>query len=487
MTPNLAETGWLTESTVNPKVLVAEYAVRGPVVAHAQDLQEKLNHGESALPFSKIISCNIGNPQSLGQKPITFFRQVIALCACPSLIDSSALPEDVKLRAREYLAAAGSSIGAYTETEGLALIRKQIAEFISARDGYPSDPKRIMLTAGATDGIKRAIQVLIRSCSDGILIPCPQYPLYSCQITLCGGQIVYYPLEEDRNWAVSGSALAAAWEAACAQGVTVRAITVINPGNPTGAVLSYEDIAGIIRFSAERKVVILADEVYQENVYTPGKVFVSFKKILCDLKAKEPELFDAVQLFSFHSTSKGLIGECGLRGGYMELVGFDAGAYAQVKKVGAASLSSNTIGQITCGLMVKPPRVGDPSYPVYMQEITGIFESLKRRAEKVYASLNKVPGYSCQRIEGSMYAFPRFNIPERAVAYAKELGTQPADEMYCIELLEATGIVCVPGSGFGQAEGTFHMRLTILPPEKDIDFVVDKIASFHAEFCKRWN
>ena len=169
----------------------------------------------------------------------------------------------------------------------------------------------------------------------------------------------------------------------------------------------------------------------------------------------------------------------------MELVGFDTDTYALIKKVGAAALSSNTLGQITCGLMVNPPMPGQPSYAQYQQEKTTIFESLKRRAEKVTSCLNKVPGYVCQRIEGAMYAFPRFNIPDKAVDFAKQRGTQP-DEMYCIELLEATGIVCVPGSGFGQQEGTYHMRLTILPPEADIDSVVARIATFHDAFCKRW-
>jgi len=477
---------WTNESNINPLVLSAEYAVRGPVVARAQELQERLNQGDKTLAFKKIISCNIGNPQSLGQAPLTFMRQVLALCTCPSLIETCDFPEDVKLRAREYLASTSGGVGAYTETEGLTLVRKQISEFISKRDGgYPSDPKRIMLTTGASDGIKRAIQLLIRSSSDGILIPCPQYPLYSCQITLCSGQIIYYPLEEARNWSISATTLEKALEAAKAKGISVRAVTVINPGNPTGSVLNYDDITDIVRFAAKHKLVILADEVYQANVYPAGKEFFSFKRVLCDLQAKDAVTFQDVQLFSFHSTSKGLLGECGLRGGYMESVGFDNATYAQVKKLGAAVLSSNTIGQIACGLMVKPPKLGDPSYPLFVKERDAVFNSLKRRAEKVFDCLNKIPGYSCQTIQGAMYAFPRVTIPPRFIEEAGKRKCSP-DELYCMELLAATGIVCVPGSGFGQEEGTWHLRLAILPPEEDIDSVVSLISDFHLRLSTQW-
>ena len=170
----------------------------------------------------------------------------------------------------------------------------------------------------------------------------------------------------------------------------------------------------------------------------------------------------------------------------MESVGFDDATYGLVKKLGAAVLSSNTLGQVACGLMVKPPREGDESYPLYISEVTGIFESLKRRAEKVNLSLNKVNGYHCERIDGAMYAFPRFNIPARAIEAANELNQQ-ADEFYCMQLVDQTGIVCVPGSGFGQEAGTFHMRLTILPPEEDIESVVQMIASFHTEFSAKWS
>ena len=91
---------------------------------------------------------------------------------------------------------------------------------------------------------------------------------------------------------------------------------MINPGNPTGQLLTYDDIAEIVDFCSEEGILILADEVYQENVYEDGAEFVSFKKVVADRRS-------SVELVSFHSVSKGLQGECGLRGGYMELVNLE--------------------------------------------------------------------------------------------------------------------------------------------------------------------
>jgi alanine transaminase len=105
-------------------------------------------------------------------------------------------------------------------------------------------------------------------------------------------------------------------EGARAKGVEPRSLSVINPGNPTGQLLTYDDIAEIVDFCTEEGILILADEVYQENVYEDGAEFVSFKKVVADRQS-------SVELVSFHSVSKGLQGECGLRGGYMELVNLE--------------------------------------------------------------------------------------------------------------------------------------------------------------------
>ncbi len=120
------------------------------------------------------------------------------------------------------------------------------------------------------------------------------------------------------------------YDKAVAEGTDVRAIAVINPGNPTGASLSEQDVETVIKFAAERNLVILADEVYQTNVFI-GK-FHSFKRVLRQMQQKEPGKYDTVELASLNSVSKGMVGECGHRAGYFELVGFDPEVQAEIFK-----------------------------------------------------------------------------------------------------------------------------------------------------------
>ena len=103
------------------------------------------------------------------------------------------------------------------------------------------------------------------------------------------------------------------------------------------------------------------------------------------------------------------------------------------------------------------------------------------RAQRIAAALNALPGVTCNAAEGAMYLFPRVRLPKAAVAEAAKQG-MAADEYYSIKLLEATGLVVVPGSGFKQVEGTHHFRTTFLPPADMLDQVLPKLATFHTDF-----
>jgi len=446
---------------LNRQLVEMKYAVRGQVVMKAGEVMRRINDGED-LGFKELIPCNIGNPQAVKQRPITFGRQVIACCACPSLMEfegeKQTMPTDVIARAREYIAdTSGNSVGCYTDSNGLKLCRKQIADFIELRDGFPCDPDSLQLTTGASESVKRVIQALITKSTDGMMVPCPQYPLYSAALTMSGGRLCYYNLDETKNWVTTREELERAYAEAQENGTELRAIVVINPGNPSGSVLSHSDVKMIICFARDKGLIVLADEVYQENVYADGKQFHSFKKVLREMQRDHPgeKGFSEERLISFHSVSKGVLGECGFRGGYMEIVGLLESSQAVLSKVACTSLSSNTMGHIMCGLMVAPPKEGDPSFALYKQERDGIFDGLKRRATMLQDGLNAIPGISCQKIEGAMYGFPKIVLPAKAVEKAKEVGCE-ADEYWCTRLVEETGIVCVPGSGFGQEAGTFH-------------------------------
>ena len=240
---------------------------------------------------------------------------------------------------------------------------------------------------------------------------------------------------------------------------------MINPGNPTGAVLDCANISMVIDFARDRGLAVLADEVYQENIYLAGDRFYSFARVMTERGERD------VSLFSFHSCSKGFLGECGQRGGYMELRNVPADVVAQVTKLQSVALCANLTGQVATYCMVRPPKPGDESYPLYAAERDRVLGELRRRAALLAEGLNRIPGIRCNQVAGAMYAFPSLTLPPGRT-----------DEEYCMALLEETGICVVPGSGFGQVPGTAHLRTTILPPTRRIEAVVAGLATFHASY-----
>ena len=205
--------------------------------------------------------------------------------------------------------------------------------------------------------------------------------------------------------------------------------------------LGRKDLEVICRFCAENGIVLLADEVYQRNVYTEDKKFISAKKV-----AVETPGCENLELVSFHSTSKGTIGECGKRGGYLELYHIDPSVQAELYKLASSGLCSSIEGQIMTSLMVDPPKENEESYEKFMKEESEIYESLKRRAKILVDGLNSIDGISCERAEGALYAFPRIELPAKAIAEAAS-NHQTPDALYALSLLEEEGICVVPASG----------------------------------------
>ncbi len=267
---------------LNPNLLKAEYAVRGPIVIRAQQLEEQ---------GRKIIYCNIGNPQALKQKPLSYIRQMLSLLEYPDLLNQpDALrhyPKDIVERARMILEKHPPGTGAYSQSAGIPFIRKAVADFIAKRDGIPASKDHIILTDGASKGVQAAILAILKNPNDGFMIPIPQYPLYSATIALYGGKQIGYFLDEATNWQLNEAALEESIAQAKREGVHPVAIAVINPGNPTGSVLTYENIHMVIEFARRHNLSIIADEVYQENVYDPKSKFYSFAKVMFDLNERD--------------------------------------------------------------------------------------------------------------------------------------------------------------------------------------------------------
>jgi alanine transaminase len=370
----------------------------------------------------------------------------------------------------------------------LEVVREEVAKFIARRDGRPndktySDPANIFLSDGASPSVQRCLQLLIRPNSgDAIMIPIPQYPLYSATITLLGGSQVDYYLDESRGWGMTPAELQRSYDAARAAGKNPRAVAIINPGNPTGQCLSKDDIRGIIEFAHSRGLVVMADEVYQENVYIKDRrPFVSFKSVKHDMGPKYADL----ELMSFHSVSKGFVGECGKRAGYVEFDGIAEEVKEQYYKLASINLCPNVLGQVLLSLMVRPPAQGEPSFELYIKQRDAIYNALMRRAQLVTSTMNTMEGVTCNEAEGAMYAFPQITLPPKAIETAKARNIAP-DLLYCLELLDSTGICVVPGSGFGQREGTFHFRTTFLPQEEQLKSVLGNFKKFHSDFMNRY-
>ncbi|OVA19896.1 Aminotransferase [Macleaya cordata] len=436
----------LDHETLNENVKKVQYAVRGELYLRASELQKE---------GKKIIFTNVGNPHALGQKPLSFPRQVVALCQAPFLLDDPNVglifPADAIARAKHYLSLTSGGLGAYSDSRGLPGIRKEVAEFIERRDGYPSDPELIFLTDGASKGVMQILNTIIRGERDGILVPVPQYPLYSAAISLYGGSLVPYYLEESANWGLDVNNLRQSVAQARSRGITVRAMVIINPGNPTGQCLSIDNLKELLRFCFQENLVLLADEVYQQNIYQDQRPFISARKVLLDMGLP---MSKEVQLVSFHTVSKGYWGECGQRGGYFEMTNIPPQTVDEIYKVASISLSPNVPGQIFLGLMVNPPKPGDISYLKFVQESKAILESMRRRAHIMTDGFNSCRNVVCNFTEGAMYSFPQIRLPPKAIEAAQKAGKVP-DVFYCLKLLEATGISTVPGSGFGQKEGSF--------------------------------
>lgn len=467
----------LDHESLNENVKKVAYAVRGELYLRASELQKE---------GKKIIFTNVGNPHALGQKPLSFPRQVVALCQAPFLLDDPnvglVFPADAIARAKHYLAYTSGGLGAYSDSRGLPGIRKEVADFIERRDGYPSNPDHIFLTDGASKGVMQILNTVIRNEKDGILVPVPQYPLYSAAISLFGGSLVPYYLEEEANWGLDVNNLRQSVAQARLKGITVRAMVIINPGNPTGQCLSEANLKGLLNFCFQENLVLLADEVYQQNVYQDERPFISARKILLDMGLP---ISREVQLVSFHTVSKGYWGECGQRGGYFEMTNLSPETVDEIYKVASISLSPGVAGQIFVGLMVNPPKPGDISYLKFTTEGKAILDSLKKRARIMTDGFNSCRNVVCNFTEGAMYSFPQIRLPPKAIEAAQRAGKVP-DVFYCLKLLEATGISTVPGSGFGQKEGVFHLRTTILPAEEDMPAIMASFKKFNDEFMEQY-
>lgn len=203
----------ITLNDLNPRLLHAQYAVRGPIVQRAQEMEAQ---GQT---------CNIGNPQALKQQPLTYLRQALSLLENPALPGRSRgcarhIPRH-RSRVRMVLQKHPFGTGAYTQSPGIPFVRQAVADFIQKRDGVKADKDRIILTDGASKGVQAVLTALLKTPQDGVMVPIPQYPLYSASLALYGGRQIGYYLDEENKWQLNEQILEASITKAKGAGFTL--------------------------------------------------------------------------------------------------------------------------------------------------------------------------------------------------------------------------------------------------------------------------
>ncbi|XP_029111335.1 alanine aminotransferase 2 [Scleropages formosus] len=473
-------------SKINPRVRMIQNSVQANLLQRCNHIREELQQGVKK-PYKEVIDICWGDAHSGGTKPLTFVRQVIAVCIYPELLQETTIAPDVKERARRLLRECpGGSVGSYAAAKGIPFVQDGVCEFISKRDGgVPSYPEDIFICSGSQNALMFVLKLLVHGkglAQTGVLTPIPCYPTFVMGLTELGAAMVPYYLCEDDGWCLHVEELRRAL-ATSRSHCNPRILYVINPGNPTGHVQSRESIEEVIRFAAEEELFIFADEVYQDMMYAEGSQFVSYKKVLFEMG---PQYSNTVELASFHSVSKGIMGECGLRCGYVELVNLDPSVKQSVTSAFNTERNTAVIGQIALNIMVDPPKPGDPSYPTFSQEVKSIRDNLVHNVRQVQETVEALPGTSFQAGSGGIYAYLRLDLPQKALLQAKEEGTDP-DLMYCSRLLEEEGVCLVVGKEHGQQEGTYHIRICIGTTSTRLKEVLRRLKSFHLRFLNEFS
>uniref|UniRef100_A0A3B3XXH2 alanine transaminase n=1 Tax=Poecilia mexicana TaxID=48701 RepID=A0A3B3XXH2_9TELE len=419
----------------------------------------------SKMSYREVIDVSWGDPHRADNLQPRFTLISLFSCLYSELMDGDKLMVDVKQRAQRLLGTcAGGSVGSYCATAGIPQTLQSVSQYIMRRDGgVPCHPENIYISPGSQWALTNILKVLVNSEASprtGVLIPVPCHSTTIISLTTLGAVAVPYYLREERGWALEMEELQRALDSA--KGVcNPVALYMINPGNPAGYVQSRKSIQEVIRFAAEKKLFLLADEVSESRIL---------------------QNIQTLDLYNATSSSSGVPGLCGLRTGYVELVNLDPAVMKHINNLFSTN-SCPILGQIALDVMVNPPQPGDPSYPLYLKHIRASLAQNVRRVEEV---INSFPDFSCQPLEGGAFAFPRLFLPPKAIERAKEAGLQP-DTFYCLRLLEEAGVLFSPGTEYGQKEGTYHIRFCIMTPSDTMEEILRRLSAFHEQFMKEFS
>ena len=301
----------------------------------------------------------------------------------------------------------------------------------------------IFITSGASEAIDICLTALVNQ-GENVLTPTPGYPLYTAIMNKLGARLNPYYLDEGNSWQPNLDDIASKIDQ------KTRGIVLINPNNPTGSVCTQQTMRGIIRLAREHNLVIFADEIYDKLLFD-DKQHISIAS-----------LDEDVSVVTFNGLSKAYLVP-GFRIGWGVVSGRRAvlGEYVEaINKMLRARLCANHPEQYA----IVPALEGDQDHLQQMKA------KLTRRRDMTAEMLNSFPGISCVKPQGAFYAFARLHI-------------DGSDDDFVGQLIKETGVVVVPGSGFGQKPGTKHFRVVFLPPEEVLQEAYTNIARFYEKYA----
>jgi alanine-synthesizing transaminase len=391
------------------------YDIRGPVLEKARQMEEEGQH---------IIKLNIGNIAAFGLEP----------------------PDEiVQDMIRNLPHAAG-----YTDSKGLFAPRKAVVHYTQEKRVKGVTVDDVFLGNGASELITMSMNALLDD-GDEVLIPAPDYPLWTASVALSGGKPVHYRCDESSGWMPDIDDLKAK--------ITPRtcAIVVINPNNPTGALYPDAVLEQIVELARVHGLIVFADEIYDKTLYD-GHTHTSIAS-----------LADDVLFLTFNGLSKNYR-SCGYRAGWMVVSGEKRHAKDYIEGLGMLAsmrLCSNTPGQ----LAIQTALGGYQS----IDDLVAPGGRLCRQRDLAHELLTAIPGVTCVKPKAALYMFPRLDPAMYPIA---------DDKQFAYDLLAEQKVLIVQGTGFNWPE-TDHLRVVFLPNSDDLTDAIGRIATFLGHYRTR--
>jgi len=338
----------------------------------------------------------------------------------------------------------------YSDSKGMFAARKAIMHYCQSKNIAGVGLDDIYIGNGASELIVMAMQGLLNP-GDEVLVPAPDYPLWTAAVTLAGGTPRHYLCDEAQDWNPDLADIRAKITP------NTRAIVVINPNNPTGALYSNEILQEIIQVAREHQLVIFADEIYDKMLYD-GAVHTSIAS-----------LADDVLFATLNGLSKNYRA-CGYRAGWMVLSGEKKHAQDYINGLtilASMRLCSNVPGQFA----IQTALGGYQS----IHDLVAPNGRLCKQRDLAYKLLTEIPGVTCVKPKAGLYLFPRFD---------PEIYPIENDQQFILELLEAEKVLVVQGTGFNWIRPD-HIRVVFLPNADDLIDAIGRIARFLEHYRKQ--